>query len=125
MTNICAEFLKTNKDLLDTDLVEFFHSVYNGLSNFHQKEVVEVLTSAGIDTEQAREHVLRFILTMHTEVLIKPIRVRTFVELLRDGGLLGFDVIDVKDFLINNANEWDVHISYMNNDYYIVPEKDI
>ena len=123
MTNICAEFLKTNKDLLDKDLVEFFHSAYNGLSNFHQKEVVEVLTSAGIETEQARETVLRFILTMSTEVLIKPVRVRTFVEHLRDGGLLGYDVIDVEDFLINNVNEWDVHISYMNNDYYVVPRE--
>ena len=123
MTEIVARFLETNKSLLDTDLVEFFHSAYNGLSNSHQAQVVEALETAGIDTYSARERVMRFVITMETEVLERKCSLDRFVSRLESGGLLGFDHPDLVEYIMENANEWDVNIEFINNDYYLVPRE--
>lgn len=121
MTEIVARFLETNKSLLDKDLVEFFHSAYNGLSNSHQAQVVEALEVAGIDTYSARESVMRFVITMETEVLERKCSIDKFISRLKDGGLLGFDYSELTEYIMENADEWDVDIEFINNDYYLVP----
>lgn len=123
MTNIVARFLETNKSLLDKDLVEFFHSAYNGLSNLHQAQVVEALEFAGIDTYSARERVMRFVITMETEVLERKCSIDKFISRLKDGGLLGFDYSELANYIMENADEWDVDIEFINNDYYLVPRE--
>lgn len=122
MTEIVANFLQTNKSLLDTDLIEFFHSAYNGLSKSRIEELVQVLDAAGIDTHNARDTVLRFIITMETEVLEQPIRLHSFaIRYLK--GALGFDTEYIIEYIMENANEWDVNIEFINNDYYLVPRE--
>lgn len=123
MTEIVARFLETNKSLLDKDLVEFFHSAHNGLSNAHQAQVVEALETAGIDTYSARERVMLFVITMETEVLERKCSVDQFVSTLKYGGLLGFDHSELVEYIMENANEWDVNIEYINHDYYLVPRE--
>ena len=122
MTEIVARFLQTNKSLLDKDLVEFFLSAYDGLSKSYIDELVQVLDTAGIDTHNARDTVLRFIITMETEVLEKPIRVISFaIRYIK--GALGFDTEYIVEYIMENANEWDVNIEFINNDYYLVPRE--
>lgn len=123
MTETVVNFLQTNKSLLDKDLVEFFHSAYNGLSNIHQSEVVEALEVAGIDTYSARERVMMFIITMQTEVLERKCSVNQFISRLKVGGLLGFDHSELVEYIIENVNEWDVNIEFINKDYYLVPRE--
>lgn len=123
MTETVVNFLQTNKSLLDTDLVEFFHCAYNGLGNIHQSQVVEALEVAGIDTYSARERVMMFVITMQTEVLERKCSINRFVSRLQVGGLLGFDHFEVVEYIMENANEWDVDIEFINNDYYLVPRE--
>ena len=120
MTEPVARFLQTNKSLLDTDLVEFFHSAHNGLSTFYVDELVQVLDEAGIDTANARDAVLRFIITMETEVLEKPIRVITFARRYIKGAL-GFTSEYIANYIIENAQEWDVTVTLHNNEYWLYP----
>ena len=124
MTESVLNFLKTNKSLLDTNLVEFFHSAYNELKWHQVDQLVEMLDSAGIDNLWAREHVLRFVIAMETAVLENPIRVLTFAN-RRIKGALGFSTEHIVDYIMENSNEWDCDIVFYNNDYWFDPRSEL
>lgn len=115
-------FLKVNWPLLDKDIIEFFHIAYNGLTRYQMDELVNTLDEAGIETLRARENVLRFIITMETEVIEKSIPVRTFANRYIKGALR-FSTEDIVKYIMENSNEWDVNIEFINNDYYLVPKE--
>ena len=123
MTDSVARFLKTNKSLLDKDMNEFFHSAYNGLNWYQMDELVHILDEAGIETLTARENVLRFVITMQTEVLEKPITVKTFANRYIKGAL-GFATEDIIEYIMENSNEWDVNIVFHDNDYWLDPSSE-
>jgi hypothetical protein len=60
---------------------------------------------------------------METEVLARKCSVDQFVSRLTYGGLLGFDHSELVEYIMENANEWDVNIEFINNDYYLVPRE--
>lgn len=117
-------FLKVNWPLLDKDMIEFFHIAYNGLSWYQMDELVHVLDEAGIENLTARETVLRFVITMQTEVLEKPIPVKTFANRYIKGAL-GFSTEDIVEYIIANATEWDVNIYIHNNEYWLEPNSEL
>lgn len=123
MTKTVINFLQTNKSLLNKNLVEFFHSCRNGLSDADQSEVVEALEFAGIDTYSARKHVMMFVIGLQLEFLESKCELHRFVSHLKYGGLLGFDHSELVQCILENTSEWDIDIEFINNDYYIVPRE--
>lgn len=121
MTESIKNFLETNYMLLDTDINEFFHSAYNGLSKNAQVELINVLQQANIDYETSRESVLRFILTMELEDLTYPIPLKTFA--IRKSWTLGYTAEELYNILLSNANEWDSVklVEYSDGNYKIIP----
>ena len=113
-------FLRVNKTLLDKDMNEFFHIAYNGLTRYQMDELVHALDEAGIENLTARNNVLRFIITMQTEVLEKAIPLRTFASRYIKGAL-GFDTDYIVEYITENSDEWDVNISLHNGDYWLYP----
>ena len=124
MTEVVANFIRTNKSLLtDTGMTEFFHSAYNGLTTGQQKELVSVLDEAGIETLAAREVVLRFILTMDFEVLERPITLTTYIRRYVVGRL-GFDENWLHQYILDNSNEWDVKLEQREDgSWLLVPQE--
>lgn len=124
MTNDVKNFIETNWQLLDDNVVEFFHSAYNGLSLYCQKELIDVLQTAKIDVEKARETTIHFIITMWMEDLGKPVYLSTFISRYLDG-TLGYDADWLTDYIINNQSEWDDSVTIEiadNGDFLLYPE---
>ena len=113
-------FLRVNWPLLDKDMIEFFHIAHNGLTRYQMDELVAALDKAAIETLTARETVLRFVITMETEVLEKSIPVITFANRYIKGAL-GFSTEDIVEYIMENSNEWDVNIVFNNGDYWLDP----
>lgn len=120
MTEGVKNFIETNYELLDSDQNNFFMTAYNGLSIHQQGELIDILKEAGIDFEQSRDAVLRFILTMNFEDLERPVSMQTYVNryLL---GILGYDYFELCEIILEDTNEFDVDIVVENNDYKIYP----
>lgn len=106
MTEAVKNFIETNYELLEDNAIEFFHSAHNGLSLYCQKELVDVLQTAHIDVEKAREATIHFIITMHMEDIDRRVFLSTFVKRYLDG-ILGYDADWITDYIINNQTEWE------------------
>lgn len=106
MTEAVKNFIETNYELLDTDAVEFCHSAYNGLSIQQQKELVNVLKTAGINIDKAREQFIHFHITMTMDLVDRVIFLETFVSRYLDG-ILGFNSEWLIDYIKDNKTEWD------------------
>lgn len=110
ISDFMSNFLITNKELLEEDrLTELFHTAYNGLEAHRQEELVNILEHVGVDTLPAREAVIRFVITMLFEDLVKPVYLRDFINLYVDG-TLGFTFDWLFDYIMNNESEWDVDL---------------
>ena len=120
MTEAVKNFIETNYELLDSDSNNFFMSAYNGLSIRQQGELIDVLSEAGIEFEQSRDAVLRFILTMKFDTLERPVFVDTYIDRYLYG-ILGYDEFELRQFILEQSNEFDVDIVVENNDYKIYP----
>ena len=120
MTEAVKNFIETNYDLLDSAPNDFFMTAYNGLSVHQQGELIDILNEAGIDFEQSRDAVLRFILTMNFDVLERPVFVDTYIDRYLHG-ILGYDDFELHQFILEESNEFDVDIVVENNDYKIYP----
>ena len=120
MTEAVKNFIETNYELLDSDPNNFFMTAYNGLSIHQQGELIDILNEAGIEFEQARDAVLRFILTMDFEVLGRPEFLDTYIDRYLHG-ILGYDNFELHQFILEESNEFDVDIVVENNDYKIYP----
>ena len=120
MTEEVKNFIETNYQLLDSDPNDFFTTAYNGLSIHQQGELIDILNEAGIDFEQARDAVLRFILTMKFEDLDRPVFVDTYVAWYLSG-ILGYDNFELRQFILEESDEFDIDIVVENNDYKIYP----
>lgn len=124
MTEEVKNFIETNWQLLEDNAIEFFHSAYNGLSLYCQKELIDVLQTANIDVEKAREATLHFIITMHMNDFERPVYLSTFVE-RHLSGTLGYDTDWITDYIINNQTEWEdsvtINIADM-GDFILFPE---
>ena len=120
MTEAVKNFIETNYELLDSDPNNFFMTAYNGLSIQQQGELIDVLNQAGVDFEQSRYAVLRFILTMNFEDLERPVFVDTYIDQYLYG-ILGYDDLELHQFILEESDEFDVDIVVENNDYKIYP----
>lgn len=120
MTEAVKNFIETNYHLLDSDSNDFFITAYNGLSIHQQGELIDILNDAGIDFEQSRNTVLRFILTMNFDTLERPVFVDTYIDRYLKG-ILGYDNFELRQFILEESNEFDVDIVVENNDYKIYP----
>ena len=120
MTEAVKNFIETNYELLDSDPNNFFMTAYNGLSIQQQGELIDVLNQAGVDFEQSRDAVLRFILTMNFEDLERPVFVDTYIDRYLYG-ILGYDDLELHQFILEESDEFDVDIVVENNDYKIYP----
>lgn len=105
MTEAVKNFIETNYQLLDSDAVEFCHSAYNGLHRYQQKELSDVLDSAGIDIDEAKETFIRFHIMMTMEVVERPVSLRALVARYFDG-ILGFNHEWLLDYIKDNKSEW-------------------
>lgn len=126
MTNDVKNFIETNWQLLEDNAVEFFHSAYNGLSLYCQKELIDVLQTANIDVEKARETTIHFIITMWMEDLDKPSYLSTFISRYLDG-ILGYDADWITDYIINNQTEWEDSVTIKIadlGDFLLFPNKE-
>ena len=113
-------FIETNYQLLETDPFEFFHAAYNGLSIPQQTQLVEALDEAEIETLEARESVIRYIITMNFDVIERPVALRVIVaRMFRN--VLGFDSEWLFNYILDNQNEWDNKIIKTNGTYYVYP----
>ena len=106
MTEAVKNFIETNYELLDSDAVEFCHSAYNGLSIQQQKELVNVLETAGINIDKAREIFIRFHISMTMEIVERPASLGMFVARHFDG-ILGFNHEWLLKYIKDNKSEWD------------------
>lgn len=121
MTNNIKNFLETNCSLLDTDPFEFCITSYNALTFIEQSLIFNsYLPEAGIDINKSREDALRFIVGMQLAEIVRKISLEIFVQRHLDG-VLGYDGIDLQEFVLNNSGEWDNDIVVEGNDYYIYP----
>lgn len=120
MTEEVKNFIETNYELLDSDPNDFFMTAYNGLSIHQQGELIDILNDAGIDFEQSRDAVLRFILTMNFDTLERPVFVDTYIARYLEG-ILGYDTFELRQFILEESDEFDVDIVVENNDYKIYP----
>ena len=120
MTEEVKNFIETNYHLLDSDANDFFMTAYNGLSIHQQGELIDILNDAGIDFEQSRDAVLRFILTMNFDTLERPVFVDTYIARYLKG-ILGYDNFELRQFILEESDEFDVDIVVENNDYKIYP----
>ena len=124
MTESVKNFIETNWQLLEDNAVEFFHSAYNGLSLYCQKELIDVLQTANIDVEKAREITIHFIITMWMEDLDKPVYLSTLISRYLDG-ILGYNADWLTDYIIDNQSEWDDNVTIGitdNGDFLLCPE---
>ena len=121
MNHTVKYFIETNCDLLDTDSVEFWHKAENELSIVNQGSLVEYLEQAGFKTEQDRERVLRYIITMQLFDVTSQTTLRAFIARYLTG-ILGFDADWLFDYIIDNKDEWDVNIETINGTTYITPQ---
>lgn len=120
MTEAVKNFIETNYELLDSDQTEFFITAYNGLSIHQQGELIDILNEAGVDFEQSRDAVLRYILTMELGCLERPVFVQTYIDRYLSG-ILGYDDLELHQFILDESTEFDVNIVVENNDYKIYP----
>ena len=120
MTEAVKNFIETNYELLDSDKNEFFMTAYNGLSIHQQGELIDILNEAGVDFEQSRDAVLRFILTMELGDLERPVFLQTYIDRYLTG-ILGYDDLELHQFILDESTEFDVNIVVENNDYKIYP----
>lgn len=120
MTEAVKNFIETNYQLLDSDPNNFFMTAYNGLSIHQQGELIDILNDAGIEFEQSRDAVLRFILTMNFDCLERPVFVDTYIDRYLKG-ILGYDNFELRQFILEESDEFDVDIVVENNDYKIYP----
>lgn len=120
MTEAVKNFIETNYELLDSDQTEFFITAYNGLSIHQQGELIDILNEAGVDFEQSRDAVLRYILTMELGCLERPVFVQTYIDRYLHG-ILGYDDLELHQFILDESTEFDVNIVVENNDYKIYP----
>ena len=120
MTEAVKNFIETNYELLDSDLNEFFMTAYNGLSIPQQGELIKILNEAGVDFEDSRDAVLRFILTMGLGDLERPVFLQTYIDRYLKG-ILGYDNFELHQFILDESTEFDIDIVVENNDYKIYP----
>ena len=117
MTEAVKNFIETNYELLDSDPNNFFMTAYNGLSIQQQGELIDVLNQAGVDFEQSRYAVLRFILTMNFEDLERPVSIQMYVNRYLVG-ILGYDYAELSDIIIEESNEFDVDIVFEASSFF-------
>ena len=120
MTEAVKNFIETNYELLDSDQNEFFMTAYNELSIHQQGELIKILNEAGVDFEDSRDAVLRFILTMELGDLERPVFLQTFIDRYLIG-ILGYDNFELHQFILDESTEFDIDIVVENNDYKIYP----
>ena len=120
MTEAVKNFIETNYELLDSDLNEFFMTAYNELSIHQQGELIKILNEAGVDFEDSRDAVLRFILTMGLGDLKRPVFLQTYIDRYLKG-ILGYDNFELHQFILDESTEFDIDIVVENNDYKIYP----
>ena len=125
MTEAVKNFIETNYELLEDEdnVVEFCHSAYNGLSIQQQKELIQVLNSAGINIDTAREQFIRFHITMTMETIERPVSLRVLIKRYFDG-LLGFDEDWLFNYILDNEQEWDNKIELVNGSFKVFPVVD-
>lgn len=120
MTSTIKNFLEKNYILLDSDPRDFCMTAYNGLTLIEQSIVFEMLKDAGIDITKARTDTLRFIIGMSLAEVIQKVSLEIYVARYLTG-ILGYDDVDIREFILNNLMEWDNDIVLEGNDYYIYP----
>lgn len=120
MTEAVKNFIETNYELLDSDQTEFFMTAYNGLSIHQQGELIKILNEAGVDFQESRDAVLRFILTMELGNLERPVFLQTYIDRYLTG-ILGYDNFELHQFILDESTEFDIDIVVENNDYKIYP----
>ena len=106
MTEEVRNFIETNYQLLDSDAVEFCHSAYNGLTHYQQKELSDVLDSAGINIDKAKEIFIRFHIGMTMEIVERPVRLRVLVAQYF-ANILGLDDEWIMEYIKDNRSEWE------------------
>ena len=120
MTEEVKNYIETNYELLDSALNEFFMTAYNGLSIHQQGELIKILNEAGVDFEDSRDAVLRFILTRGLGDLERPVFLQTYIDRYLKG-ILGYDNFELHQFILDESTEFDIDIVVENNDYKIYP----
>ena len=120
MTEAVKNFLEVNYELLDTNQNEFVHWAYNGLSRAQQKELVTVLSEAGINIDNAIEAFLRFNIAMTMELVERPVNLHVFVRQYLTG-TMGLDTDWIVEFILENRQEWDNKIGLINGSYRLFP----
>ena len=120
MTEAVKNFLEVNYELLDTDQNEFVHWAYNGLNRPQQKELVVVLSEAGINIDSAIEAFIRFHISMTMEVVEHPVNLHVFVRQYFTG-IMGLDTDWIVKFILENQQEWDNKIELANGSFKVFP----
>lgn len=123
MTTEIKYFIEDNIGLLDSNnLIDLFHIAWSDLSVGQQRELINVLEDAGIETGPAREVVLRYALTMEFDVLLRPVSLQRFVA-KNFYSKLGYDIPFVMEYIMQNQAEWDVTIRPNSSGvWFIYPE---
>ena len=122
MTDAVKNFLEVNYALLDTDPNEFLHWAYNGLSRSQQKELITVLSDAGIDVSSAIETFARFHITMTFATLERMVSLNTIIA-REFNGLFGLDSDWFFKYILENQAEWDNKIELHNGVFKVFPEE--
>ena len=120
MTEAVKNFLEVNYKLLDTNQNEFVSWAYNGLNRAQQKELVVVLSKAGINISSAIEAFIRFHIAMTMEVVEHPVRLDLLVRQYFTG-IMGLDTDWIVDFILENKQEWDNKIEFVNGSFRVFP----
>lgn len=120
MTEAVKNFLEVNYELLDTNPNEFVHWAYNGLNRAQQKELVAVLSEAGINIESAIEAFIRFHISMTMETIERPVELKVFV-IRYFTGIMGLDTDWIVEYILENKQEWDNKIARINGSYKLFP----
>lgn len=120
MTEAVKNFLEVNYELLDTNQNEFVHWAYNGLNRVQQKELVVVLSEAGINIRSAIEAFIRFHIAMTMEVVEHPVYLHLFVRQYFTG-IMGLDTDWIVEFILENQQEWNNKIELVNGSFKVFP----
>ena len=120
MTEAVKKFLEVNYQLLDNDKNEFCHMAYNGLTRYQQKELMDILSEANIDIEEARENFARFNIAMTFETVERPTALNTLITRYFNG-ILGLDTDWFFHYILDNEQEWDNEIKLSNGVFIVLP----